>query len=299
MPNWKSKSENWRPKLNNKIRFWLPFRRRKMNALQQQSIMFQFATINRLFPSTDCRLRAGISKWLATPWTDFIPSWDRRKWNPFTAISLNYRTMRVIFLDSHELFSCNYLIFNSIDEKVFRNGLGTPTSNRRPSISTSREILHLTQLELRFRSIWRELTRETPWIWPRGNSRHRDREFIFSLSRQWRVLHLHLMLIFGLVFIWMGITSGRVVLTRITAPLINIIRWPSSRRWTWKRAINSGCRLNIMGVHPRICMTTVTTTPISRVSCWRRKLSRPFEVLGSTSKIRKMNVDTKIWGREF
>jgi hypothetical protein len=28
----------------------------------------------------------------------------------------------------------------------------------------------------------------------------------------------------------------------------------------------------------RICLTTVTTTPISRVSCWRRKLWRPFEV---------------------
>jgi hypothetical protein len=42
-----------------------------------------------------------------------------------------------------------------IDEKVSRNGLDTPTSNRHPSISTSREILHLTQLILRFRSNWR------------------------------------------------------------------------------------------------------------------------------------------------
>ncbi len=42
-----------------------------------------------------------------------------------------------------------------IDEKVFRNGLDTPTSNRRPSISTSREVLRLTQLILRFRSSWR------------------------------------------------------------------------------------------------------------------------------------------------
>jgi hypothetical protein len=42
-----------------------------------------------------------------------------------------------------------------IDEKVFRNGLDTPTSNRRPSISTSREILHFTQNKLQFRSIWR------------------------------------------------------------------------------------------------------------------------------------------------
>jgi hypothetical protein len=31
-----------------------------------------------------------------------------------------------------------------IDEKVLRNGSDTPTSNRRPSISTSREILRLT-----------------------------------------------------------------------------------------------------------------------------------------------------------
>jgi hypothetical protein len=55
------------------------------------------------------------------------------------------------------LFNCsNYLIFNSIiDEKVFRNGSDSSTSNRRPSISTSREILHFTQNQLQFRSIWR------------------------------------------------------------------------------------------------------------------------------------------------
>jgi hypothetical protein len=39
-----------------------------------------------------------------------------------------------------------------IDEKVFRNGSDTPTSNRRPSISTSREILRLTTNTLRSRS---------------------------------------------------------------------------------------------------------------------------------------------------
>jgi hypothetical protein len=46
-------------------------------------------------------------------------------------------------------------------------------------------------------------------------------------------------------------------------------------------------------------MTTLTTWPISRVSCWRRKLPRPFEVSGSTSKMWKIIDDTKIWGREF
>jgi hypothetical protein len=144
---------------------------------------------------------------LATPWTDFIPSWDRRWWNQFTAISLNSLTMRVNILDSHQLLICNYLFLNSIiDEKVFRNGSDTPTSNRRPSISTSREILILAQNTLRFRSIWRGWTREMPWIWHRGNSRHRDREFIFSLSRQWRILNLHLLVAgFLLIFFWTGI----------------------------------------------------------------------------------------------
>ncbi len=42
-----------------------------------------------------------------------------------------------------------------IDEKVFKNGLDMSTSNQRPSIFTFREMIHLTQLELRFRSIWR------------------------------------------------------------------------------------------------------------------------------------------------
>jgi hypothetical protein len=49
---------------------------------------------------------------LGTFGTDFIPSWERRKWNPFTAISLNFLKMRVNVLDSHKLFSCNYLNFN-------------------------------------------------------------------------------------------------------------------------------------------------------------------------------------------
>jgi hypothetical protein len=54
------------------------------------------------------------------------------------------------------LFSCNYLFFNSIiNEKVLRDGLDTPTSNRRPSISTSREIQHFQPKTLQFRSSWR------------------------------------------------------------------------------------------------------------------------------------------------
>jgi hypothetical protein len=86
--------------------------------------------------------------------------------------------------------------------QIYRNGSDTPTSNLRPSISTSRKIRHLTKQKLRFRSSWREWTREMPWIWRRGNSRHRDREFIFSLSREWCVFILHLLLGFILVFIW-------------------------------------------------------------------------------------------------
>jgi hypothetical protein len=40
-------------------------------------------------------------------------------------------------------------------EKVSRNGSDTPTSNRHPSISTSRDIMILTKQQLRFRSMWR------------------------------------------------------------------------------------------------------------------------------------------------
>ncbi len=82
-----------------------------MNA-QQHPTLFQLATINRLLPLTDCRLHAAILRWLATYGADFISSWDRRKWNPFTAISLNFLAMRVNVKDSHDLFSCNYLFFN-------------------------------------------------------------------------------------------------------------------------------------------------------------------------------------------
>ncbi len=221
------------------------------------------------------------------------------------------KKMEMIYCDFYPnqngITSLNFICYCSSKSSCLqtnRNGSDTSTSNRRPSISTSREILHFTKQKLRFRSIWRWWTRETPWIWRRGNSRQRDREFIFSLSWEWRVLNLHLHLLFRflLIFIWTGIESGRVLLKRVTPPLINSIRWPSSQRWTWKQAINSGWRLDIFLVHPRIYLTkakVVTTTPISRVSCWRRKLPHPFEVLGSTSKIRKMNVDTKIWGREF
>ncbi len=41
----------------------------------------------------------------------------------------------------------------------------TPTSNQRPSISTSSVILFFTQFSLQLRSIWREWIRETSWIW--------------------------------------------------------------------------------------------------------------------------------------
>ncbi len=175
------------------------------------------------------------------------------------------------------IFAC-YCLSKYFCLQTNRNGSDIPTSNRRPSISTSRKILTSTQLELRFRSIWRGWTKETPWIWHRGYSRHRGREFIFSLSRELRIFFLHLLMLgFILFFIWTDIEWGRVLLTRETAPFIKGIRWPSSRRWTCKKAMKSGCRLFIL-VQTRIWLTTVTTTPISRVSCWRRKLWRPFEV---------------------
>jgi hypothetical protein len=56
------------------------------------------------------------------------------------------------------------LSHSTIDEKDFRNRSDTPTSNRRPSISTSREVLRLTELTLRFRSKWSGRTRGMPWI---------------------------------------------------------------------------------------------------------------------------------------
>jgi hypothetical protein len=94
-----------------------------------------------------------------------------------------------------------YCLSNWFCLQTSKNGSDTSTSNRRPSISTSREILHLTQLELQFRLRLRWWTREAPWIWHRGNSRYRDREFILSLSREWRVLNVHLLLVFFLSFI--------------------------------------------------------------------------------------------------
>ena len=57
-------------------------------------------------------------------------------------------------------------------------------------IKLSNEILHLQQKTRRFRSIWHEQTREMPWIWHRANSRHHEREFISSPSRDMRYFHL-------------------------------------------------------------------------------------------------------------
>jgi hypothetical protein len=52
-------------------------------------------------------------------------------------------------------------------------------------------------------------------------------------------------------------------------------------------------------------MTTFTTWPISRVSCWRRKLWRHFEVQlhrrheTFLTQTFLFNVDTKFWERKF
>jgi hypothetical protein len=58
---------------------------------------------------------------------------------------------RIIQLQLLFIFS----ILHKINEKVSRSGSVTPTLNRRPSISTCKEILHFTMLELLFRSKWR------------------------------------------------------------------------------------------------------------------------------------------------
>jgi hypothetical protein len=41
-------------------------------------------------------------------------------------------------------------------------------------------------------------------------------------------------------------------------------------------------------------ITLITPTPISRVSCWRRKLWRPSEV--QSNRRREPKCDTNIWG---
>ncbi len=96
-----------------------------MNAKQQQPTRFQSAIMHRLLPSRDYRLHVRISERLAIFGAEFFPSWDRRKWNPSTAISLKTLTKRVNVLDSHQLFSCNYIIFNSIIKwKDFQKFIG-------------------------------------------------------------------------------------------------------------------------------------------------------------------------------
>ena len=55
-----------------------------------------------------------------------------------------------------------------------------------------------------------------------------------------------------------------------TPSLINVVHWPSSRHWTWKKATKFGWRL-FTSHQGRIWLTTVNTTIISRVSCWRRR----------------------------
>ena len=200
---------------------------------------------------------------------DFILSQDRRWSNLFTAISINFPVIPVIHFN---WLQKPIFLFNHFLKKISKNGSDTPTSNRRPSIFTSSAIGNFPLIKLQFRSIWRWWTRETPWIWRREYSRHRDREFIFSPSRDWRNSHLHhhhSMFILILFFIWTGVESGWVMLKRQTTSLINSVRWPSNRRWTWNRAIKFGWPVNSQ--QRQICMTTLTTWLISRVSCCRRK----------------------------
>jgi hypothetical protein len=54
------------------------------------------------------------------------------------------------------LFLIYFINKTILAQKDFKNGSDTSTSNRRPSISTSSAIYRFPQLELQFRSIWRE-----------------------------------------------------------------------------------------------------------------------------------------------
>ena len=144
------------------------------------------------WPSLDYPRRVRIFGSLATPSTDFIPSKEIKWWNPFTAISPKIpgeagSHLKTIF----HLFN-----WQNFSKKIFKNGLDTPMSNRCPSISMSSGILISTQLELQFGSIWRWWTREMPWIWRLGYSRHHDREFTFSRSRDWRFFQLQHQFVF-------------------------------------------------------------------------------------------------------
>jgi hypothetical protein len=97
---------------------------------------------------------------------------------------------------------------------------------------------------------------EMPWVWRRGYSRHREREFIFSHFREWRVFQLHhLLLLYKLIFIWTGVLSGRVGLKR-QMKIDGVGCQPSSRRWTWKKTIKFGLAL-LACQQGRTCMTTV------------------------------------------
>jgi hypothetical protein len=117
-----------------------------------------------------------------------------------------------------------------------------------------------------------------------GNSSHRDQEYIFSRSRDWRVFQLlHRLFRLEFLFIWTGVKSGRVWLTRETPLMVKEIRWLSSRRWTWKKETKFGTLggdcFSVRRGEGGIWLTAVTTTIISRVSCWRRKLWPHFDDL--------------------
>ena len=118
---------------------------------------------------------------------------------------------------------------------------------------------------------------ETPWIWCRGYSRHRGREFIFSHLRDWRIFRLHhLWFICKFDFISMADESGRVMLKKQIRSLIKTTSWTSSRRWTRKKGIKSGWWL-IPYHQGFLYMTAVPTTAHFTGFCWRRKLLRQFD----------------------
>ena len=148
------------------------------------------------FPLMDCPRRVGIFGWLATHSTDFISSKEPKWWNLFTVILPNFLMMLVN--SNYCEFIWNYWLICLILQflwKDFRNWSDTPTSSQRRFISTSREFLLSTQQTFRFHSNRQSWTMEMQWIWHRGYSWPREREFISSHSRDrlnFRIHHLHL-----------------------------------------------------------------------------------------------------------
>ena len=66
--------------------------------------------------SPDCPRRVRIFGGLATPWMDFIPSWERKWWNLFSAILINFLVMWVSRMKFNYSIQITYhWLFNSFN----------------------------------------------------------------------------------------------------------------------------------------------------------------------------------------